>query len=101
LSKQDSKKLETLFHAAQPLTTAWKFEAINLKTGEAVPVHSGEGASVRVEVHPGSFGDETVRVHFPPETAGVIEVRARATVTDANGQSVTIEHRFRSARSQR
>jgi hypothetical protein len=87
LQKRDTKTLQALFHSDQPLATTWKLDATDVATGSSVYV----GA----DIHRSAFGDETVRVQFP-SASGIIELRALATVTDANGKSATVEQRVRS-----
>ncbi len=85
LIRRDPKTLDALFATEKPLAAAWSIDAIDTSTGEAV--------AVDVEITQGSFGVETARVRVPA-SKGVVEVRAGAIVTDANGQSGTFAARF-------
>ncbi len=86
LSTRDPKILDALFHTEKPLTAEWSIEAIDAATGKPV--------DAKVEITTGHFGNETARVRLG-EHKDAVEVRARATVTDANGQPGTVDAVFR------
>lgn len=96
IAKNEQKKLEELFNSAQPFTLAWTFEATNLATGRPVAVYTDKpGAEgVQIELMSGNRANDTLKIKFAsPGSSGIIELRAKASVTDTKGKTTIVEHR--------
>lgn len=98
IAENQEQKLQQLFKSSRPFTVAWTFEAVNLVTGNPHPVSSDNqpaaAGGVQVEVSSGAVANDTLKVKFPsPATDGIIELRAKATVTDTTGKTTTVERR--------
>lgn len=96
IAKNDQKKLEKFFNSAQPFTLEWTFEATNLATGKPVPVSTDrtDSQGVQIEFMSDPLPKDTLKIRFPSSGLdGIIELRAKATVTDTKGKTSVLEHR--------
>jgi hypothetical protein len=96
IAKNEQKKLEKLFGSAQPFTLSWTFEATDLATGSPVPVYTDKTDSegVQIEFMSDSGPKDTLKIKFAsPGSGSIVELRAKATVTDTRGQTRVLEHR--------
>lgn len=96
IAKNEQKKLEKLFGSAQPFTLAWTFEATDLATGNPVPVYTDKTDSegVQIEFVSDSRPKDTLKIKFASPGAGrIVELRAKATITDTRGKTRVLEHR--------
>ena len=97
IAKTDSKKLEQLFNSTQPFTVAWTFEAINLTTAKPVPVYRDNNPGsdgIQIEMTSGNVANDTLKIKFGSSAlAGIIELRAKGTITDTKGKTSVVEHR--------
>lgn len=90
-----------VFDSAKPFKVEWAFKALNLSTGEEVPVKvvrvgsPARANEVRVELLPGfSFEGRAIRVTFPSQPSDAIyELTATATMSDTNGATGVIQQR--------
>lgn len=94
----DRMSKDGLSSLAQPITVAWSFEATNLANGQPVPVYTNDRSAsdgVQVQLPAANSINEPLKIKFPPAaTAGITELRARATITDQHGQKSTLTHRL-------
>jgi hypothetical protein len=94
----DLRQVNRLFGTAQPIRATWTFEAVDLTTGERVPVHEGAGAppnQVQVEVGPETGLTTNISVVFPQEPADtVFELTATASMRDTFGVEGETRHRL-------
>jgi hypothetical protein len=94
----DAGRIDQLFGAARPVRVDWTFQAVNLASGQPVPVHEGPGAppnAVQVEVTPGTSLASALSVVFPQGPAGaVFELTATARMRDTFGVEGEARHRL-------
>jgi hypothetical protein len=99
----DFTTYDRLFKTRVPFrVTAWKFKAVNLITGQEVPVRDvSEGSDaadaneVRVSRGSGNVANGNLKVLFPKQTPGAVyELQMNATMKDANGYTGTFERRL-------
>jgi hypothetical protein len=100
LAEGETRQMERLFGTRQPFETAWRFEAVDVSTGERVAVAVDQPRAqggVRVATEPGQLGqlrvpDTGVRVEFPSGPGDqVYRLRATAAVRDTFGNSGQVE----------
>jgi hypothetical protein len=96
LENPQAAQMEKLFGGRQPFRITWGFEAVDLSTGETVPVSLRKTAApraVQVELLPGKAGgldvpNATLKVTFPQQATDTIyELRATVVIRDTLGSS--------------
>jgi hypothetical protein len=94
--KNDRKKLDEFFKSDPPSTISWTFEAVNLETGQPVVVNTDKkqrSEGIQVEMMSAKMKNDSIRIQFlSPGSQGIVELRAKATLTDVNGKTSTEEH---------
>lgn len=82
---------------AQLKLISWEFEAINLNTTKPVPVYTESKLAadgVQIELLSGNVANDTLKIRFGSSASnGLIELRAKATMTDTKGKTAVVEHR--------
>lgn len=99
VAKKDRQKLQRLFNSAEPFNVSWTFEAMDVASGKSVPVYTPEsavagGGGVQVQTTSTDWANDTLKIKFPSTGAtGIVELRAKASVTDKKGKTAVVEHR--------
>ena len=97
----DFRDYETFFKTKVPFKmTAWQFKAVNLATGQEVPVRevtegteAADSNEVRIIRASGSVAHGNIKVLFPRQTPGVVyDLVMTATMEDANKYTGSFEH---------
>jgi hypothetical protein len=100
LRQRDSALLNKVFKNNHPVNARWLFTATNLSTGKSLPVYTSStnaGDGVLIE-YTGAKND-SFRVKFlPGSSGGIIELSAKAFVTDAFGNRQQVEQKIWSHR---
>jgi hypothetical protein len=100
LENGEPTEIESLFGAKLPFPVSWKFQAINLSTGEEVPValnEEGTPQAVHVLLLPGKKGgldvlDAAARVIFPESSDNsVYRLNATAIMEDTFGNTAEVD----------
>jgi hypothetical protein len=102
IENNDFEDVERLFASKVPFkVTDWTFKAVNLSTGQEVPVRevseTSEAADeneVRIVRGSGVVANGNLKILFPKKSSRTIyELQMRGTMRDANGYSGVFEHR--------
>lgn len=98
LLEGDRERMLRVFGSEQPFAVDWSFKAINLVSGNEVPVTIGREASTRevsVRLEDGIVPDGVLQVVFPEPSAGATyELTASVNMTDTLGTEWQIQHKL-------